>query len=91
MDSLEATSFGQRRTNVQVAGGVLVLHARAIILSSRLLREKAAAGCSSPGVGLAVSEQREKLYSRLVERSENTVDGFGQGLQESINDQQSSP
>jgi hypothetical protein len=48
MDSLEATSFGQGRTNVQIAEGVLVLHSKAIILSSRLLREKAAAGCSTP-------------------------------------------
>ena len=60
---------------------------RALILSSRLLREKAAAGCSSPRMGLAVSEWGEGLYSGLVERSENAVDGCGQGLQESTNDQ----
>jgi len=68
-------------------GSFLVLTMRVIILSSRLLREKAAAGCSSPRMGLAVSEWSEELYSGLVERSENAVDGFGQGLQESTNDQ----
>jgi len=38
---------------------------------------KAAAGCSGLKRQLAVSEQGEELYSRLVERSENTVDEFG--------------
>jgi hypothetical protein len=59
---------------------------RAIILSSRLLRGKAAAGCSSPRMDLAVSGRAEELYSQLEERSENAVDGFGYGLQESTND-----
>jgi hypothetical protein len=71
------TSFEQKRTQVPVTEGNLELIARAIILSSRLLREKAAAGCSSPRMGLAVSERGEELYSGLVERSENAVDGFG--------------
>jgi hypothetical protein len=71
------TSFEQKRTQVPVTEGNLELIARAIILSSRLLREKAAAGCSSPGMGLAVSERVKELYSGLVERSENAVDGFG--------------
>ena len=37
-----------RRTQSPVTEGVLVLHSKAIILSSRLLRGKAAAGCSTP-------------------------------------------
>jgi hypothetical protein len=51
---------------------------------------KAAACCSSPRMQLAVSKRCEELYSRLAERSENAVDGFGYGLQESTSDQQSS-
>jgi hypothetical protein len=38
---------------------------------------KAAAGCNGLKRQLAVSERCEELYSRLVERSENTVDEFG--------------